>query len=197
LGDLSHRGQPASIAAIPRLAREAGLRFHAMPGNHDNDVEETTALFAREVPASLNYRFEHQGWQFVVIDSTDGKKWGQTRIGPATLAWLDAELPGIDPARPLVLATHFPLASSAPLCPLNAEDVLARFAGHNLRLVLGGHHHGRTEARRGNCTLVTNACCSRVAENHDGTTAKGWWLCRAQSDGAVAREFVEFTGPTV
>lgn len=195
LGDLAHKGQPESIAAVARLAREAGLRFHATPGNHDNDLEETTALFARTLPGQLNYRFSHRGWEFVVIDSTDGKKWKDVRVGAAALSWLDRELPAIDPQRPLVLATHFPLAAAAPLCAANAEDVLARFAGHNLRLVLGGHHHGRTEATRGAYQLVTNACCSRVAANHDGTTAKGYWLCRARSDGAVTREFVEFAGP--
>jgi 3',5'-cyclic AMP phosphodiesterase CpdA len=195
LGDLAHKGAPGSIAAVARLAREAGLSFHTTPGNHDNDLEENTAIFDRQLPGQLNYRFEHRGWQFVLIDSTEGKKWGKTNVQPATLAWLDAELPKLDRAKPLVLATHFPLASSTPLCPLNAEEVLARFVNHNLRLVLGGHHHGRTEVVRGEYTLVTNACCSRVAGNHDGTKTKGYWLCRTQADGAVRREFVEFTGP--
>jgi hypothetical protein len=195
LGDLAHKGSPASMATVARLAEEAGVRFLATPGNHDNDLEETTALFDRELPGQLNYTFVHRGWRLVVIDSTDGRKWGQTRVQPATLAWLDAELPKLDPAQPLVLATHFPLASSTPLCPLNAEEVLARFVNHNLRLVLGGHHHGRTEVARGTYALVTNACCSRVAGNHDGTKAKGYWLCRTQADATVRRDFVEFTGP--
>lgn len=195
LGDLAHQGAPDSIAAVVRHAQEAGLRFYATPGNHDNDLEENTALYERVVPGRLNYTFAHKGWQFVVIDSTEGKKWGQTQVQPVTLAWLDAELPKLDRAKPLVLATHFPLASSTPLCPLNAEEVLARFVDHNLRLVVGGHHHGRTEVARGDYALVTNACCSRVAGNHDDTKAKGYWLCRAQADGAVRREFVEFTGP--
>jgi hypothetical protein len=195
LGDLAHKGAPESIAAVARLAREAGLLFHATPGNHDNDLEENTAHFNRVLPGRLNYHFEHEGWQFVLIDSTDGKKWGQTQVQPAALAWLDAELPKLDPVKPLVLATHFPLAGSTPLCPLNAEEVLARFTGHNLRLVLGGHHHGRTEVLRGDYALVTNACCSRVAGNHDGTTAKGYWLCRTKANGTVTREFAEFAGP--
>jgi hypothetical protein len=197
LGDLAHKGAPTSIAAVARLAKEAGLRFHATPGNHDNDLEESTAIFDRVLPGQLNYHFEHRGWQVVVIDSTEGKKWGQTQVQPATLAWLDAEVPKLDRFKPMVLATHFPLASSTPLCPLNAEDVLARFVKHNLRLVLGGHHHGRTEVTRGACTLVTNACCSRVVGNHDGTTTKGYWLCRTQTDGTVQRDFVEFAGPSV
>ena len=195
LGDLADKGRPESMTTIARLAKEAGLRFHVTPGNHDNDLEESTAVFDRVLPGQLNYTFAHRAWQFVVIDSTDGKKWGQTHVQPATLAWLDTALPKLNPQAPLVLATHFPLASSTPLCPLNAEEVLAKFVPYNLRLVLGGHHHGRTEATRGSYTLVTNACCSRVAGNHDGTKAKGYWLCRTQADGGVRREFVEFSGP--
>jgi 3',5'-cyclic AMP phosphodiesterase CpdA len=195
LGDLADKGRAESIAAVARLAADAGLRFHATPGNHDNDLEESTAIFDRVLPGQLNYTFEHRGWRFVAIDTTEGKHWGKTRVAPATLAWLDAELPRLDPLAPTVLFTHFPLANSTPLCPLNAEEVLVRFKDINLRLVLGGHHHGRTEVGRGAYTLVTNACCSRVAGNHDGTTAKGYWLCRTQPSGAVEREFVEFRGP--
>lgn len=197
LGDLANQGRPESIAAIARLAKAAGLRFHATPGNHDNDLEETAAVFDRVLPGQRNCRFEHQGWQFLMIDSTDGKKWKETQVSPATLAWLKAELPRIDRRQPLVLATHFPLAASTPYCPLNAEEVLAYLVDHNLRLVLGGHHHGRTEVVRGDYQLATNACCGRVIGNHDGTNAKGYWLCRAHTDGRVERVFVEFTGPAV
>ena len=196
LGDLADKGRPESMATIARLAQEAGLRFHATPGNHDNDLEENTTVFDRVLPGQLNYTFAHRGWQFVVIDSTDGKKWEQTSVQPATLAWLDTVRSKLDVRQPLVLATHFPLAAAVKMCPLNAEEVLARFVNHNLRLVLGGHFHGRTEVARSEYTLVTNACCSRVAGNHDGTTTKGYWLCRAQPDGRVDREFVEFKDPT-
>lgn len=195
LGDLADQGRSDSIVAIDWTARNAGLRFHATPGNHDNDLEGSTALYERALPGQLNYTFEHRGWRCVMIDSTDGKKWGETRVQPATLAWLDAELPRIDRHQPLVLATHFPLAAGVKMCPLNAEVVLARFEHHNLRLVLGGHYHGRTEVARGECRLVTNACCSRVRSNHDGTAAKGYWLCRTKPDGRVERAFVEFSGP--
>lgn len=195
LGDLADKGQPESIAAIARLAGDAGLRFHATPGNHDNDLEENTAIFDRVLPGQLNYTFGYRGWRFIAIDTTEGKKWGKSHVSPVTLAWLDAELPKLDPLAPTVLFTHFPLASSTPMCPLNAEDVLQRFKDFNLRLVLGGHHHGRTEVSRNSYMLVTNACCSRVAGNHDGTTTKGYWLCHTRAKGTVEREFVEFKGP--
>lgn len=195
VGDLADKGSPESIATVARLAAAMGLKFHATPGNHDNDREENTAIFDRVLPGQLNYTFEHRGWRFVALDTTDGKKWGDTQVQPATLAWLDAEVPRLDPLAPTVLFTHFPLAAGVRMCPLNAEEVLARFKDINLRLVLGGHFHSRTERVQGDCTLVTNVCCSRVAPNHDGTKVKGYWLCHTQADGAVRREFVEFGGP--
>jgi hypothetical protein len=35
-----------------------------------------------------------------------------------------------------------------------------------------------------------------VAGNHDGTTTKGYWLCRTSANGEVRREFVEFVAAT-
>lgn len=195
LGDIAHKGKPESIATIARLAKAAGLKFHAVPGNHDNDLDQTTSVYSQVLPGQLNYTLNRHGWQIVLLDSTDGNKWGQTTVQPATLAWLDAELTKLDPRAPTILCTHFPLASTVKLCPVNAEAVLARFEKFNLQLVLGGHHHGQTLNKRGTADVVTNVCCARVVNNHDGTTFKGYWLCRARTDGTVNREFVEFKGP--
>jgi Icc-related predicted phosphoesterase len=195
LGDLVHRGQPENLAAVRRLAGESGVPFHAVPGNHDNDVEETTRLYAEVFPGMLNHRFEHAGWQFVALDSTEGKAWRNTRFSAETLAWLDAALAEMDPRRPTVLLTHFPVApgiatpTGVVMTPLNAEEVLSRFEPFNLRAAFCGHFHGRTERTRGAATLVTGSTCARVDKNHNGVDEKGWWLCRARSDGTIEREF--------
>lgn len=194
LGDLANKGLPESIEAIRRHAALTGVPFHPTPGNHDNDLEENTRVYTGVFPEGLNYSWEKAGWQFVSIDSSDGKKWGDTHVSEKTLAWLDAELPRLDRRKPTVLCTHFPLARSVKLCPLNAEDVLARFAAFNLRGVFSGHYHGQTHVSRGNCGLVTNVCCSRIMGNHDGTTEKGYWLCRGEKDGTLSRLFVRFSG---
>lgn len=197
LGDLAHKGQPESIAAVARLAKEAGLAFHAVPGNHDNDLKQDTSVYEQVLPGQRNYTLRHQGWQIVALDSTDGNKWGQTTVQPATFAWLDAELPKLDPRAPTIVVTHFPLASSVKYCPLNAEAVLARFETFNLRAVFGGHFHGQTFVQRGLASMVTNVCCGRVVGNHDGTTFKGYRRCHATVDGNLRWEFVEFKGPVV
>ena len=88
LGDLANKGKPESIAAIKRLAETAGKPFYPVPGNHDNDLEETTRVYADVFPGRLNYGWKVAGWQFVALDTTDGKKWGDTRVSAATLDWL-------------------------------------------------------------------------------------------------------------
>ena len=195
LGDLAHRGQPENLAAVRRLAEESGVPFHAVPGNHDNDVEETTRIYAEAFPGMLNRRFDHAGWQFVALDSTEGKAWRNTRFSAETLAWLDSTLAEMDRLRPTVLLTHFPVAAGIAtpngvvMTPLNAEEVLARFEPFNLRAAFCGHFHGRTERSRGPATLVTGSTCARIDRNHNGVDEKGWWLCRARRDGTVEREF--------
>lgn len=195
LGDLAHRGTRESFLAIRRLSALAGVPFHVTPGNHDCDVTKDTSLFSEVFPNSLNYAFTHRGWQFVVIDSTTGTAYKETRVTDVSLAWLDRQLADLDRSAPTVLLTHFPLAAAAKYCVANAEEVLARFTSLNLRATLSGHFHSRTRFERGVAELVTNVCCSRVAGNHDGTTEKGYWLCHAQSDGRLVREFVAFSAP--
>ena len=199
LGDLADRGDPTSFAAVRRLSAQVGAPIHAVPGNHDNDVEKTPALFASAFSGTLNAHFNHAGWQFVGLDSTDGNAWRDTRVSDLNLSWLDRTLRTLDPSRPTVLFTHFPVApdirskQGALLTPINADAVLERLIAFNLRTVLSGHFHGITELPWARAQLVTGACCSRVRDNHDGTPTKGWWLCHVSTDGAFRREFVPLT----
>ncbi len=150
LGDLADRGDPASFATVRRLSERVGVPCYAVPGNHDNDVEKTPALFAAAFSGVLNSRFQHEGWQFVGLDSSDENKWRDTRVSAASLAWLDRELASLDPERPTMLFTHFPLAPDIRtqqgylLTPLNAEAVLQRLVAlQSPRRALGAlsRHH--------------------------------------------------------
>ena len=74
--------------------------------------------------------------------------------------------------------------------PLNADAVLERLIEFNLVAVFNGHFHGFTERTAGRTVLTTNRCCAISRGNHDGTTEKGYFLCRAAA-GIIQREFVE------
>ncbi|HTO03436.1 MAG TPA: metallophosphoesterase [Opitutus sp.] len=200
LGDLTDLGDRESLGAMRELLGDLGVPFYTVIGNHDYAVIDESAVGYEEFfPDRINYGFEHAGWQFVGLDTTDRLLWHDTRISDRTLEWVDNLLPRLDPQRPLVVFTHFPLASGIDIRPVhavtkfrmqpvNAPELLAKFEGQNLRGVLSGHFHGFTEERVRDATVATHRCCGLVVENHDGTTEKGFTLYTAEN-GRLARRF--------
>lgn len=193
LGDLAETGERQNLEAIRDHFARLELPVYVEIGNHDYRSSADREAYEALYPGRLNYNFVHAGWQFVGIDSTQGTDWQDTTVQPTTLRWLDQTLPTLDRALPTVVFTHFPLASEVQLAPRNAEDVLRRFLGFNLRGVFSGHWHGLTEQRFQRADVVTNVCCARSRGNHDGSARKGYWLVRAE-DGDLRRRFIEFKG---
>ncbi|GAB5558713.1 MAG: hypothetical protein SynsKO_03600 [Synoicihabitans sp.] len=194
LGDLANSGKRESLESIATAARRAGMPMYPTPGNHDLDLSPVDGFYEAVFPGRRNYTFTENGWQFVVVDTTEGVKWKDVTIADDTLAWLDATMPTLDPSAPTVLATHFPVAADVRMCPLNAEKLLAKFVGYNLRGSFSGHFHGQTSVAHGDAELVTNVCVARVRGNHDGTDFKGYWVCDGEADGTLRRTFVPFAG---
>lgn len=189
-GDLADQGQPHQIAAVRDIFKTLGIPIFTVPGNHDYITDDNRRAYEQLFPRRINYRFNHKGWQFVALDTTQGLMAFRTRVQAPTLSWLDATLPQLDRRRPTVILSHFPLGPHIIVRPLNAEAVLTRFRSHNLQAVFSGHWHGFTERHVGAATFTTNRCCSFHRENHDGSKEKGYFLCRAK-DGAISRTFVE------
>ncbi len=191
LGDITDRGDQENLIVAREAFAELGVPFHPVPGNHDWERPNSRETYDAAFPNRLTYGFEHQGWEFLALDSTHGQLWERTRVQTAALDALDQRLAQIDRSRPLILFTHFPLAHLTPMTPLNADAVLERLLRFDLRAAFSGHHHGFTESRHRSAMLVTNRCCARIRDNHDGTPGKGYWLCSVQ-DGRLDREFVPF-----
>lgn len=191
LGDLVEHGRPDQLAAARGLLDALELPVYVVPGNHDYTEAQDRSAFDRLFPHSRNYHFEHEGWQFVGFDTTIGTAWEHVAVPDATLVWLDRTLPELDPARPLVGFTHFPLNPTARMAVTNWEAVLTRFRNHRLAAVLCGHFHAETEARWHGALLATSRCCAISRENHDGTEIKGYSLCAAHPDGTLTRRFIE------
>jgi len=190
-GDLTEHGSREHLAATRDLFGALERPVYVVIGNHDyesktGDRSHYDALF----PDRLNYHFEHQGWQFIGLDTSDGLHYQATLVQPHTLRWLDEHLPKLNPKTPTVLFTHFPLGAGVTYRPLNADDVLERFRAFNLHCVFSGHFHGQTDRVSGTTPVLTNVCCALKRGNHDGTKQKGYFLCTVR-DGHLEREFVK------
>lgn len=190
VGDLAQDGKKDELGPVRDFLKSLGIPFHVVAGNHDYTPENDRSIYEELFPQQINYRFDHRDWQFVGLDSTEGIKYQQTTIQPATFRWLDDMLPRLDRERPTVLFTHFPLGAGVSMRPRNADDLLARFEDHHLVAVFNGHFHGFTEQKAGDTVITTNRCCAISRRNHDKTTEKGYFLCTA-TEGTVERRFVE------
>ena len=190
VGDLAEKGTTAELGGMREVLRGFGIPFHAVIGNHDYVSQTSRAPWDQLFPDSLNYHFEHKDWQFIGLDSSEGTKYEKTSIQPATLQWLDGQLPKLNGKQPTVIFTHFPLGPNTTYRPLNADALLERFRDFNVVAVFNGHFHGFTERKVGETVFTTDKCCSIARGNHDKTLEKGYFLCRAK-DGQITRQFIE------
>jgi 3',5'-cyclic AMP phosphodiesterase CpdA len=190
VGDLAEHGTESELGAMRDVLRSLRMPFHVVIGNHDYVSDTDRSAWDGLFPRGLNHHFEHRGWRFIGLDSSEGTKWENARVQPQTLSWLDGTLPKLDRAAPTVVFTHFPLGAFVPMRSVNANDVLERFEKFNLVAVFDGHFHGFTERKVGRTVLTTNKCCSISRANHDGTPEKGYFLCTA-NEGRIQREFIE------
>lgn len=189
-GDLVEHGNRQQHGAIREILETLKLPYYTVVGNHDYQSQTDRQAYEALHPSRINYHFDHNGWQFVCLDTSEGQK-GQGVTAPKeTFTWLDATLPKLDKQKPLVVLTHFPLLFMSPMILKNGREVLERFKEYNLQAVYSGHYHGYTQLKSGSTILTTNKCCSFHRDNHDKTPQKGYFLCEV-SDGQLKRQFVQ------
>jgi 3',5'-cyclic AMP phosphodiesterase CpdA len=193
-GDLTEKGQREHLAAMRDILGGLKLPYYPVIGNHDYNSAESNRYYRLFFPRRLNYWFEHAGWQFVGLDTSEGQKYEKTSVQPDTLQWLADHLGKLEPAKPTVIFTHFPLGPGVRYRPLNADAVLEPFKPFNLRAIYCGHFHGFTEKKTLSTVAFTNRCCALKRGNHDGTKEKGYFVCDA-ADGGVTTRFVKVAVP--
>ena len=192
-GDVTDKGEPAHLKAARKVFRGLDCAFHPVMGNHDWLTPTSRKAYLTMFPLKLNYSFRHAGWQFIGLDTTEGQKYEKTSIQPETFEMLDDILGRLNRKKPTVVFTHFPLCEKVQMRPLNADDLLAKFKGWNVRAIFNGHYHAFTECEHDSTPITTNRCCALKRNNHDGTKEKGYFVCSVNA-GKLARVFVEYKG---
>lgn len=193
-GDYTDHGTVAELEAAREVFDGLGVPTYGVIGNHDWRTNDDRKPYEQVFPNRINYRFDHRGWQFLALDTTEGQKANGTHIADDTLRWVDDQLPKLDAKKPLILVSHFQLGPAIRNRPRNADALLERFKPHNLRAVFCGHFHGFTESKLGSAIFTTDKCCSLKKANHDGTREKGFFFCQVKN-GAIQRTFVEVPVP--
>ncbi|HDR90250.1 MAG TPA: hypothetical protein ENN63_11575 [Bacteroidetes bacterium] len=125
------------------------------------------------------YAFDYKGWRFYILDSIEKDEDGTYigKVDTVQLEWLDRELGRVNPSTPIVVVMHIPLitvqtqllaGSTVPneesLVVINSKEVLDRFSGHNLKLVLQGHLHFLEEISAMGIRFITG-----------GAVSASWW----------------------
>lgn len=190
-GDLATNGRQNELGAMKEILSAVKCPVHVTPGNHDYEPDKSGKQYDAIFPKQRNYVFEHKGWTILCYDSTLHVKWQGVAVQPDTLAWLDKTLPKLDPGRPMIVFTHFPLGDGVSMRSTNGDAVLRRFEKHNLRAVFTGHFHGLTEKQYRGIPVCSNRCMSFSRGNHDGSKEKGYFTARARPEN-VSHAFREF-----
>ena len=194
VGDVTDDGKREHFAAATEIFRALGIPVYPVIGNHDYLTQTDRSAYVDAFPDRLNYHFEHRGWQFIGLDTSEGLHYQETEISRNTFRWLDDHLGGLSQRQPTVLFTHFPMGAGVRYRPRNADALLDRLRVFNLQAVYNGHFHAFTETRLGSTVLTTNQCCALKRNNHDGTREKGYFLCSIRN-GSIQRTFVECPVP--
>jgi predicted phosphodiesterase len=190
-GDLTEKGERQYLEQVKEIFGVLPGEMYPVIGNHDYVTQSDCRAYTETFPLRLNYHFSHRGWQFIGLDSSDGLRFENTEIQPATFQWLDEYLPRLNKRTPTVIFTHFPLGEGVKYRPKKTDALLDRFREFNLQAVFCGHYHSFTERKAGNVILTTNRCCALKRTNHDGTKEKGYFVCEAR-EGQITRTFVEY-----
>ena len=189
-GDLATDGKEHELQPFQEILGTMPCPVYAVPGNHDFDKESCKA-YEKVYPRSRNHVLEHQGWTLLGLDTCDGPRWQDISIQQPTFAWLEEQIPKLNPQRPTIVFTHFPLGAGVEMRPKNADALLEMLLPLNVQAVFCGHFHGFTEQTWDGVSITTNRCMSNSRDNHDGTKEEGFFHCHAK-DGRIQRTFVEF-----
>lgn len=190
LGDVSTSGRLSEFMLAKECFDTAKLPWRCIPGNHDVEVRAVNPYGNYEqTMGARHWIHEEGGWAFIGLDTCVGMS-SDVTFPADRMDALRNDLEDIGKEKPIALFTHHPLNPNTKQYRIkNADEILALFSGHTLKLAAAGHYHGNQVEEKDGILFVTTACCSSTRKNFDDTQEKGFRLFRMQ-DGSISQEFI-------
>lgn len=191
IGDIATDGKLGEINLVKKSLDRLERPYFVVPGNHDVDPRAAN-IYAnyQRVFGPLSWVHEENGWTFIGFDSCEGAK-SDVVVRQEQIEWLKDRLRRIKRDRPLALFCHHPFNPHTKQYRVkNADEILALFSEHNLRLFACGHWHGNQVEEQDGVLFTTTACCSATRDNFDNTPEEGYRLFHLEKD-TITTEFVE------
>jgi Icc protein len=214
------------------LREEVSLPIYHAIGNHDvwgwglpsgvkseagkdPDFGKGLALAELGIPDRY-YSFEHNGWRFLVLDSThlpdlaSGKPY-TGKLDEEQYAWLVLQLEAVPSSNPVCVVSHIPVLAACEyldgdnetsgnwIVPgawvhIDARRLWRLFWQHpNVRLCLSGHTHQVEDLRYHGVQYLTNgAICANWWNGSYFDFPPGYVVLTLYQDGTAASEFVTY-----
>lgn len=148
-GDVANHGTADEYGEVARIFADLTLPIYYLNGNHDRVEYLYAGLVDKECceRVAYDYTFDHNGVQFVCVDSATHGESINGRLTAQQLAWLENQVAAEDP-RPLIVAIHHPPFPTNIhwldffiLTNWQEIQTVLEQAGPRLRGVFAGHVH--------------------------------------------------------
>jgi len=197
LGDMGSWGTAEEMTLAKQALDKLERPYFCIPGNNDVFMKSDNEYVHYEEAFDTRHWSEtpaERDWVFMGIDTCDGVA-SNVSMPKKRMDWIAKQLKKIGPEQPIALFAHHPFNPNSKAYRVkNADEVLALFENHNLRLVASGHYHGNQIETAGNTLFTTTACCSTTRPNFDGTKAKGFRIYELGAN-RIEHRFETVSGP--
>jgi 3',5'-cyclic-AMP phosphodiesterase len=161
-GDISHLSKPVEFDNADQAIREAQLRVHYVPGEHDLLDDDATAYLERYGKGTKGagwYSFDEGGVHFIgLVNVVNLKAGGLGNLGDEQLGWLEGDVKHLSASTPIVIFAHIPLWAVYPEWGWGTEDsarALSSLKRFGSVTVLNGHIHQLMQKVEGHVTFHT------------------------------------------
>jgi hypothetical protein len=145
LGDLIYgygiRNTPRQWDKYQEVIKTFRVPYYQIPGNHDIFSNEARKIYGLRF-GTFYSSFDYGGCHFVLLDNTEGGRWGY--MGAKEVEWLKADLKRTG-ARSVFVFLHFPVWEPERVAPAYYDfwqnTLRPLFKMSRVRAVFGGHVH--------------------------------------------------------